>query len=182
MVLPKATAFLVQLLKATQWTAQVHFSSVNQSRPTLCNPMDCSTPGLPVHHQLLEFTQTHIHWVGDAISSSVIPFSSCLQSFPASGSFLMSQHFPSGGRSVGASTSVSVLPVNIQDEFPLGMNVWISLQSKGLLRVFSNAVQKHQFFSTQPFYGPSLISVHGFWKNQSLYYKDLCWQSNVSAS
>ena len=146
MVLPKATAFLVQLLKATQWTAQVHFSSVNQSRPTLCNPMDCSTPGLPVHHQLLEFTQTHIHWVGDAISSSVIPFSSCPQSFPASGSFQMSQFFTWGGQSIEVSASVSVLPVNIQGWFPLGLTGLISLQSKGLSRVFSSTtVWRHQF-------------------------------------
>ena len=71
----------------------VQFSSVTQSCLTLCNPMNCSTPGLPVHHQLLEFTQTHIHRVDDAISSSVIPFSSCPQSLPASESFPMSQHF-----------------------------------------------------------------------------------------
>ena len=81
---------------------------------------------------------------------SVIPFSSCLQSFPASGSFPRSQFFPSSGQSIGVSASTSVLPVNIQDWFPLGWTVWISLQSKGLSRVFSNTtVQKHQFFSTQ---------------------------------
>ena len=85
------------------------FSSVAQSCPTLCDPMNCSTPGLPVRHQLPEFTQTHVHWVGDAIqhiSSSVIPFSSCLQSFPASGSFQMSQLFASGGPSIGVSPGV----------------------------------------------------------------------------
>ena len=74
-------------------------------------PLDCSTPSLPVHHQLPEFTQTHVHWVGDAIqtiSSSVIPFSSCLQSSPASGSFPMSQFFTSGGQSIGVSYSTSV--------------------------------------------------------------------------
>ena len=85
----------------------VQFSSVAQLCPTLSNPMNCSTPGLPVHHQLLGFTQTHVHWVGDAISSSVVPFSSCLQSFPASGSFQMSQSFESGGQSIGASASAS---------------------------------------------------------------------------
>ena len=85
------------------------------------------------------------------LSSSVIPFSFCLQSFPASGSFLVSQFFASGGQSIGASASASVLPMNIQDLFPLGWTGWISLQSKGLSRVFSNTTfQKHQFFNTQP--------------------------------
>ena len=84
-------------------------------------------------------------------SSSVVPFSSCLQSFPASGSFLMSQLFESGGQSIGASTSASVLPMSIQDWFPLGVTGLISLQSKGVSRVFSKTtVQKHQFFSAQP--------------------------------
>ena len=88
-------------------------------------------------------------WCHPTISSSVIPFSSCLQSFPASGSFLMSQFFASGGQSIGASASV--LPMNIQGWFPLGMTDWISLQSKGLSRVFSNTtVQKHQFSGMQP--------------------------------
>ena len=82
------------------------------------------------------------------ILSSVIPFSSCLQSFPVSGSFPMSQFFTSGGQSTGVSASASILPMNIQDWFPLGWTGWISLQSKGLSRVFSNTtVQKHQFFS-----------------------------------
>ena len=89
-------------------------------------------------------------WWHPTISSSVIPFSSCLQSFPASGSFQMSQLFASGGQSIRVSASTSVLPMNIQDWFPLGYTGWISLQSKGLSRVFSNTtVQKHQFFSPQ---------------------------------
>ena len=84
------------------------------------------------------------------ISSSVVPFSSCLQSFPASGSFQMSQFFTSGAQSIGVSASTSVLPMNIQDWSPLGWTAWISLQSKGFSRVFSNTtVQKHQFFSVQ---------------------------------
>ena len=130
----------------------VQCSSVAQWCPTLCNPMDCSTPGLPIHHQLPEFTQTHVHWVADAIQQShpVIPFFSCLQSFPASGSFQISQLFTSGGQSTGVSASTSVLPTNTQDWSPLGWTGWISLQSKGLSRVFSNTtVQKHQFFSAQ---------------------------------
>ena len=89
-------------------------------------------------------------WCHPTISSSVVPFSSSLQSFPASGSFPMSQLFASGGQSIGASASTSVLPKNTQDWSPLGWAGWISLQSKGLSRVFSNTtVQKHQFFSTQ---------------------------------
>ena len=89
-------------------------------------------------------------WCHPTISSSVIPFSFCLQSFPASGCFPMSPFFISGSQSIGVSASTSVLPMNIQDWFPLGWIDWISLQSKGLSRVFSNTtVQKHQFFSTQ---------------------------------
>ena len=111
---------------------------------TLCDPMDCSTPVFPVLHHLPELAQTHVHWVSDAISSSVVPFSSCLQSFPASGTFPMSQYFTSGGQSIGASVSASVFSVNIQDWFPLGLTNLISLQSKGFSRVFSNTtVQKH---------------------------------------
>ena len=89
-------------------------------------------------------------WCHPTISSSVVPFSSCLQSFPASGSFPMRQLFAWGGQSTGASASESVLPMNIQDRSPLGCIGWISLHSKGLSRVFSNTtVQKHPFFSTQ---------------------------------
>ena len=90
-------------------------------------------------------------WCHLAISCSVIPFSSCLQSLPASESFPMSQHFAWGGQSTGVSALASFLPMNTQDWSPLGWTGWISLQSKGLSRVFSNtAVQKHQLFSTQP--------------------------------
>ena len=134
-------------------TQQTQFSSVTQSCPTLCNPMDCSTSGLPVHHQFPEFTQSHIHWVGDAIQTShpLWSPSSCLQSFPASGSLLMSWLFASGGQSIGASGSASalVLPMSIEGWFPLGLTGLLFLQSKGLSRVSSNStVQKHQFFST----------------------------------
>ena len=89
-------------------------------------------------------------WCHPTISSSVVPFSFCLQSFPASGSFPESQLFTSGGRSIGVSASASVLPMNTHDWSPLGWTGWISLQSKGLSRVFSNTtVQKHQFFCAQ---------------------------------
>ena len=91
----------------------IQFISVTQSCLTLCDPMDCSTPGFPVHHQLPKLTQTHVHRVGDAIQLS--HSLSCLQSFPASGSFPMSQFFTSGGQSIGVSASASVLPMNIQD-------------------------------------------------------------------
>ena len=89
-------------------------------------------------------------WCHTTVSSSVIPFSPCLQSFPASGSFLRGWLFTSGGQSIAASASASVVPMNIQDWFPLGLTGWISLQSKGLSRVFFNTiVQKHQFFGPQ---------------------------------
>ena len=126
--------------------------SVAKPCPTFCDPVDCSTPSFPVLHDLLEFAHTHVHWVSDAIQSShpLLPLSSCLQSFPASGSFPMSWLFASGGQIIGASASASVLPMNIQVWFPLGWTGWISLQPKGLSRVFSNTtVQKHQFLRTQ---------------------------------
>ena len=105
-------------------------------------------------------------WYHPTISSSVVPFS-CLQSFPASGSFQMSQLFTSGGQSSSASTSV--LPMNIQDWFPLGWTGWISLQSKGLSWVFSNTtVQNHQFSGAQLSSHSNFTSIHDHWKNHSL--------------
>ena len=108
--------------------------------------------GFPVLHHLTELAQTHVRWVSDAIQQTrplrlllLLP-----QSFPASGSFPMCQLFTSGGQNIGASVSASVLLMNIHDCFPLGLTGLISLQSKGLSRVFSNtAVQKHQFYSAQ---------------------------------
>ena len=139
-------------LKPFKVPHEIQFSSVAQVCPTLCDPMNSSKPGLPVHNQLPEFTQTHAHWVSDAIptiSSSVIPFSSLLQSFPAS-CFPRNQFFTWGGQNIGVSASASVLPMNTQDWSPLGWTSWISLQSKGFSRVFSNTtVQKYQFFSAQ---------------------------------
>ena len=111
-------------------------------------------------------------WCHAIISSSVVPFFSCLQSFPASGSFLMSQLFPSGGQSIGVSASASVLPKNIQGWFPLGLTSLISLQSKGLSRVFSNTpVQKHHSSALSFLYGPTLTSIHDHWKNHSWLYQ-----------
>ena len=133
----------------TRYQLKLQFSSVAQSCPTLCGHMGCSTAGLPgscpsttpgVYSNSCPLSQ----WCHPTISFSVIPFSSCLQSFSASGSFQMNQLFTSGGQSTGVSASASVLPMNIQDWFSLGWTSWISLLSKGLSRVFSNTtVQKH---------------------------------------
>ena len=135
---------------------------------TVDDALDCSTPGFPVHHQLPELTQTLLHWVGDAIQPSH-PLSSpsppALNLFPASGSFQMNQLFTSGGQSIGVSALPSVLPMNTQDWFPLGWIGWISLQSKGLSRVFSNTtVQKHQFFGAQ-LSSQSNSHIHDHWKD-----------------
>ena len=133
------------------WSS-VQSSSVAQSCLTLCNPVNRSTPGLPVHHQLPEFTQTHIHQVGDAIQPSH-PLSSPSPPAPNPSqhqSFPMSQLFTWGGQSTGISALASVLPKNTQGWSPSEWTGWISLQSKGLSWVFSNTtVQKHQFFSAQ---------------------------------
>ena len=118
----------------------VQFISVTQSCPTFYDPLDCSTPGFPIHHQLTELAQTHVLRVSDAFP--------CLQFFPASRSFPIGQFFASGGQSIGVSASASVLPMSIQDWFPLGWTGCISLQSKRLSGVFSNTIaQKYQFFS-----------------------------------
>ena len=138
----------VQLF-ATPWTAA-------------CQASLSPTPG--VYSNSCPLSQ----WCHPIISSSVITFSSFLQSFPASGSFPKSQFFTSGGQSIGVSASTSVFPMNIQDWFLLGRTSWISLLSKGLSRVSSNMiVQKHQFFGAQLLYSPTLTSIHDYWKNHS---------------
>ena len=117
--------------------------SVTKSCLTLCNSMDCSTPGFPVLHSLSELAQTHVHWVSDAIqlSHSLVPLT-------PSGSFPMSRLLASGGQSIGASASV--LPMNTQGWFAVGLTGWISLQSKGLSRVFSRTTSaSYQFLGTQ---------------------------------
>ena len=147
------------------FTFCVQFSSVAQLCPTLCDPMNRSMPGLPVYHQLLDFTQTHVHWVGDAIQPTNLllsPFSSCLQSFPTSGSFQMSQLFASGSQSIGISASASVLPVNIQDWFP-----WSPCSPRD-----SQESSTPQFKSISSsvlsfLYGSTLTSIHDYWKNHS---------------
>ena len=147
------------------------FSSVTQSCPTLCDPTDCSMPGLPVHHQLTEFTQTQVHWVSDAIQTSHPLLS------PSPPAFNLSQHqglfkwIRSSNQvakywSFSFSIRASVLPMNIQNWFPLEWTGWISLQSKGLSRVFS----KPQFESINSLvlsflYSPTLTSIHDHWRN-----------------
>ena len=128
------------------WMSSASYCSVTKSCLTLCDPMNRSTPGLPVHHQLPEFTQTHVHRVSDAIQPS-----HPLNEMPQEAwSFPMSQLFTWGGQNIEVSASASVLSMNIQGWFPLEWIGLISLQSKGLSRVFSNTtVQKHQFFGTQ---------------------------------
>ena len=118
---------------------KIQFSSVTQSCATLCDPIDSSTPGFPVHYQLPKLAQTHIHWVGDANQPSHPLSSPSPPTFNlSSGSFPVSQPFTSGSQSVGVSASASALPMNIQDWFPLGWPGWISLLSKELSSVFSN--------------------------------------------
>ena len=145
-------ASIAKLIDKYYFKTRFMLSPVAQSCPTLQPhklqhtrpPCPSPTPG--VHPN----TCPLIQWCHLTISSSVIPFSSCLQSFPTSGSFQMSQFFTSCGQNIGIPASTSVLPVNTQGWFPLGLTGLISLQSKGLSRVFSNtAVQKHQFFSVQ---------------------------------
>ena len=136
---------------------------VPQSCPTL-RPMDCSPPDSSVLHYLVELAQVHVHWVSDALQPSrplLSPLSSCLQSFPASGSPLMNQLFTSGGRSTGASHTASVLPINIQDWFPLGLTGLISLQSKDSRQ----SPPTPRFKSVNPsaislLYGPTLIYLY----------------------
>ena len=154
----------------TQNHQSVQFSSVTQLCPTLISHRlqharpPCPSPTARVYSNSCPLSR----WCHPTISSSVIPFSSHLQSFPASGSFSMSQFFVSGGQSIGISASASVLPVNIQDWFPLGWTGWISLQSKGLSRVFSNTQFKSINSSALSFfYSPALTSIHDHLKNHS---------------
>ena len=151
--------------------------------------LPCPSPTRRVYPNSCPLSQ----WCHPTISSSVIPFSSHLQSFPASGSFQMRQLFASGGQSIGVSASASVLPMNIQDWFPLGWTGWISLQSKGLSRVFSwdscNSLQlvvsqesspTPQFKSINSLvvnflYSPTFTSIHDYRNNHSFDEMDLCW-------
>ena len=147
----------------------VQFSSVTQSCPTLCNPMNRSTPGLPAHHQLLEPTQTHVHWVGDDIQPSH-PLSS-----PSPSALNLSQHqglfkwVNTFRQSIGVSASTSVLPMNIQDWVPLKWTSWISLQSKDSQESSPTPQFKSINSSALSFLcSPTLTSIHDYWKNHSL--------------
>ena len=148
----------------------MRFSSLGQSCPTLCDPMDCSTSGFPVQEASPPGTYSNScplsRWCRPTISSSIVPFSSHLQSFPASGSFQMSHFFPSGGQSIGVSTSASVLPMNIQGLFPLGWTGWISCSP----RDSQESSPTPQFKSINSLalsflYSPALTSIHDYWKN-----------------
>ena len=158
----------------TFWLASMLFSSVQFSPSVVSDslrthesqharpPCSSQTPG--VHPNSCPLCW----WCCPAISSSVVPFSFCPQSLQASGSFPISQFLSGGGQSIGVSASALVLPMNTQDWSPLGWTGWISLQSKGLSRVFSNTtVQKHQFFGAQ-LHSPTLTSIYDHWKNHSL--------------
>ena len=130
---------------SVQFSCWVLSDSLRPHEPQQARP-PCPSPTPGVHPNLCPLSR----WCHPTISSSVVPFSSCPQSFPASGSFPMSQLFASGGQSIRVPASTSVLPVNTQDWSPLGWTSWLSVQSKGLSRVFSNTtVQKHQFFGAQ---------------------------------
>ena len=147
------------------WNSHTMFSPVQSLscvRLFVSNPMNHSTPGLPVYHHLLSS-----QWCHPAISSSVIPFSSCPQSLPTSESFPMSQLFAWGGQSTGVSASGSFLPKKFQGWSPSEWTGWISLQSKGLSGVFSNTtVQNSSVLSL--LHSPTLTSIHDYWKNHSL--------------
>ena len=151
-------------------------SSVQLSRSVVSNSLrlhglynarpPCPSPTPRVYSNSCQSSQ---RW-DPTISSSVIPFSSCLQSFTASGFFPMSQLFASGGQSIGASASTSVLSLNTQDWSPLGWAGWTSLQSKGLSRVFSNTtVQSISSLALNYLYGPTLTSIHDYWKNHGFH-------------
>ena len=153
------------------WFSSVQFSSVAQSCPTL-RPHEsqharppCPSPTPGVHSNLRPSSQ----WCHPAISSSVVPFSSCSQSLPASESFPMSQLFVWGGQSTGVSALASFLPKITQDWYPLEWTGWISLQPKGLSRVFSNTtVQSINSLALSFLHSPTLTSIHDHWKNRSL--------------
>ena len=138
---------------STRQTVLLLLFSITKSYLTIWDPLNCSMPSFPVLHSLPEFAQTCLlsQWCHPTISSSLVPFSSCPQSFPASGSFPKSRLFASGGQSIGAETSVLILLMNIQGWFPLVLTDLISLLSKGPSRVFSSTtVRKYQLSHVQP--------------------------------
>ena len=151
------------------------YCSASKSCPTLCDPKDCSMPGFPVLHCLLEFAQTYVHWVGDAIQPShflLPPLLLLPSTFSSIRSFPMSQLFATGGQNIGVSTSASVLSMNIQGWFPLGFTGLISLLSKGLSRVVSSTTtRKHLFLSAQSFSMVQLFTVR--WPYYPVGYRQL---------
>ena len=142
---------MLQSLRLKSWTRLSDWTELG-SCVWLCNPMDCSSSAFHVLHYIPEFSETHIHWVGDAIQPfhPLSPSSASFNYTQNQGLFQMNGLFASDGQNIGASATASGLPMNIQNWFLLGWTGWISLQSKGLSRVFSNTtVQKHQFFGAQ---------------------------------
>ena len=150
-------------ISSVQFSLSVVSNSLQPHEPQHARP-PCPSPTPGVYPNSCPLSW----WCHPNISSSVIPFSSCLQSFPASGSFQMSQLFESGGQSIGVSASISVLSMDIQDWFPLGWTGWISLQSKGFSRVFSNTTAQNINSSVLSFPdNPTLTSMHDYWRNHS---------------
>ena len=157
---------------------EMHRYIVTHSVQLLSRIQLFATPWITACQASLSIINSGVHpnpypwsqWCHPTISSFVVLFSSCPQSFPASGSFQMSQRFASGGQSIGVSASTSVLPMNTQGWSPLGWTGWTSLESKVLSRVFSNTTfQKQQFFSSSFLYSSTLTSRHDQWKNHSLH-------------
>ena len=160
--------------KILEWLKKKFSPSVQFSRSLVSDSLrphesqhakpPCPSPTPRVHPNSCAWSR----WCHPVISSSVVPFSACPQSLPASGSFPVSQLFAWGGQNIGVSASASDLPKNTQGWSPSEWTGWISLQSKGLSRVFSNTtVQKHQRSALSPHYGPTLTSIHDYWKNHS---------------
>ena len=157
----KASKIIIQ--KIIQFSRSVVSDSLWPHGPQHARP-PCPSPTPEVYPHSCPLSRW-CHWT---ISSSVLPFTSCPQSFPASRTFQMSQLFTSGGQNIGVSALTSVLLMNTQDWSPLGWTVWISLQFKGLSRVFSNTtVLKHKFFCASFLHRPTLTSTHDYWKNHS---------------
>ena len=162
--------FNIIQFSSVQFSCSVMSDSLQPHESQHARP-PCPSPTPGGHSNSCALSQ----WCHPAISSSVVPFSSYPQSLPSSGSFPMSQLFAWGGQSIGVSASASVLPMNTQDWSPLGWTDWISLQSKGLSRAFSNTTaQKHQLFGTQLSLFPTLTSIHDYWKNYSFDWMELC--------
>ena len=167
-----------------RWPISLHCCSVTKVCPALgphglqLTRLPCPSPSPRACSNSCPLSQ----WCHPTVSSSFMPFSSCLESFPVPGSFPMSWLFASGGQRIGASASASILPMNIQGWFPLGLTGLIPLQSRGLSRVLSRPQFKSISSSVLSLlYGPVLTSICDYWKNHSFDYMGLCWQSDVSA-